>query len=267
MDNKKSKFDRLWETKNKDDEWWSSFITAPLAIMVNLIVVDFKWLTPNRITLFSFIVAIVSTVFIMQGGSTNFIVAAALIHASHILDCMDGQMARYRKISSPSGSYFDKLTDQIQVALWFGAIGYAAYVQTQNVLPVFLALIGISFYSVRGYIKYIVIYSEMLDDKDYLNVTNKETAGIEKATEQRAGPHKGILANLSWLLKEQLKFFYFNEGVFIFMLSLALILNTLTDMLWVFAISQVLYGLGRSWQRGRQIHLGKHKDLLNPIEK
>ena len=61
----KSKFARLWATKTKDDEWWSSFVTSPLAIVLNFIVVDFKWLTPNLITLISFITAIIATVFIV----------------------------------------------------------------------------------------------------------------------------------------------------------------------------------------------------------
>ena len=122
------KLTRLWATKTKDDEWWSSFVTAPLAIALNYLVVDIKWLTPNVLTLLSFVVAILSVVLIIAGGTVNFISAAVLIHLSHILDCMDGQMARYRNSSSLAGSYFDKLTDQLQVTLWFGAIGYAAYI-------------------------------------------------------------------------------------------------------------------------------------------
>ncbi|MCH9030386.1 MAG: CDP-alcohol phosphatidyltransferase family protein [Bacteroidetes bacterium] len=172
------KLKRLWATKNKNDEWWSSFVTSPLAIAVNYVVVDIKWLTPNLITLFSFITALASVVFIIIGGFINFIIAAVLIHLSHILDCMDGQMALYRGVSSKSGSYFDKLTDQIQVTLWFGAIGYAAYAQSQNVLPVFLAFAGVAFYSLRGYTKYVAIYTEMCDDKEYLEKASKKVSEI-----------------------------------------------------------------------------------------
>ena len=162
------KLTRLWATKTKNDEWWSSFVTAPLAIALNYLVVDFKWLTPNLITLFSFVVAILSAALIIAGGTVNFISAAVLIHLSHILDCMDGQMARYRSTPSLAGCYFDKLTDQLQVTLWFGAIGYAAYAQSQDVVPVFLAFIGVSFYSLRGYAKYVAIYTEVADDNQYL---------------------------------------------------------------------------------------------------
>ncbi|MDH5370202.1 MAG: CDP-alcohol phosphatidyltransferase family protein, partial [Gammaproteobacteria bacterium] len=60
----------------------------------------------------------------------------------------------------------------------------------------------------------------------------------------------GFLANMKWFVLEQRKIINFDEGVFIFMLSLALVLNTLTPMLWLFAISQVIHGLMRSWMRG-----------------
>ena len=253
------KLTRLWATKNKDDEWWSSFVTSPLAIAANYVAVDIKWLTPNLITLFSFITAIVSTLFIITGGTVNFIIAAVLIHLSHVLDCMDGQMARYKKTTSLSGSFFDKLTDQIQVTIWFGSVGYAAYSQSQNVLPVFLAFTGVTFYSLRGYTKYVAIYTEMSRDNEYLEKKSKEASSVKQ--ENTAGLGFGVLANLRWFVREQRKIFSFDEGVFIFMLSLALILDKLTPMLWVFAISQLFYGLLRGWQRGYRIDHNQHTTI------
>lgn len=245
------KLTRLWATKNKDDEWWSSFVTSPLAIAINYLVVDIQWINPNLITLLSFITAIISALFIVAGGTTNFIIAAILIHWSHILDCMDGQMARYRKTSSLLGSYFDKLTDQIQVTVWFGSVGYAAYIQTQNVLPVFLAFTGVAFYSLRGYVKYVTIYTEMSRDSGYLEKLSKEALRVKK--KETAGLGYGVLANFRWFISEQKKFFSFDEGVFIFILSLALVIDRLTPMLWFFAISQLFHGLTRGWKRGCQI--------------
>ena len=51
---------RLWSTKTRDDEWWSSFVTAPLAVLFNYVVVDIRWLTPNLITVASFVSAVVA---------------------------------------------------------------------------------------------------------------------------------------------------------------------------------------------------------------
>ena len=162
-------------------------------------------------------------------------------------------MARYRRTSSRSGSYFDKITDGIQVTIWFGAVAYAAYLQTQTIIPVFLAFFGVSFYLLRGYIKYVTIYTEMSDDKEYLIKKHQENLDKEKDKKERAGLGFGVLANLRWFVHEQKKLFFFDEGVFIFMISAALIFNILEPILWVFAISQVFYGLYRGCQKGYQM--------------
>jgi phosphatidylglycerophosphate synthase len=234
---------RLWATKNKDDEWWSSFVTSVLAIIANYFLVDIKWLTPNIITLLSFVVALISVVFIVIGGSINFIIAAVLIQLSHVLDCMDGQMARYRMSNSPAGSYYDKLTDHIQIILWFGAVGYAAYSQSQSVAPIFLAFTGVAFFSLRGYVKYMYHYTKMDKDSNPSVIQKNDKAGIGFS----------VSDNIRWFLAEQRKILDFDEGVFIFMLSIALIFNVLTPMLLVFAISQLYYGIKRSLERGRKL--------------
>ena len=66
------KFSRLWDTKNKDDEWWSSFVTAPLGLLINYVIIDIKWITPNIITGVSFVTALLSALFVIEGGSFNF---------------------------------------------------------------------------------------------------------------------------------------------------------------------------------------------------
>jgi len=247
------KLTRLWATKNKNDEWWSSFVSSPLAIAVNYAVVDIKWITPNLITLFSFITALVSVLFIFVGGRVNFIIAVLLIQWSYVLDCMDGQMARYRQTTSLTGNFFDKLTDHLQISIWFGSIGYAAYAQSQNVLPLFLALTGIALYSLRGYSKYVTIYLEMSRDSRYLENLSRIKSDFESNKEESSGLGFGVLANLRWFMGEQRKILTFNEGVLVFMLSLALVLNMLTPMLWVFAISQFCNFLVRTWQRKSQL--------------
>lgn len=248
---------RLWATKTRDDEWWSSFVTAPVAVLLNYVVVDIRWLTPNLITAASFVTALIAAALIGVGGTVSFILAAVLIHLSHVFDCMDGQMARYRQTTSASGSFFDRATDQIQVSLWFGVVGYAAYEQSGRVLPIFLAFIGVSFYSLRGYVKYVEIHIEMSRNRHYLEQID-DRASLD--TEAVPTGHSFDLSSaIKWFAREQHKILYFNEGVFIFMLSLALVLDRLTPMLWVFAVSQAYYGISRTWRRGRNIELARHE--------
>ena len=204
---------------------------------------------------------------IVVGGTPSFIAAAVLINVSHVLDCMDGQMAKYRGVSSRFGNFFDKVTDQIQIFFWFSAIAYASYLQTQSVLAVFLAFTGVTFYSLRVYVKYVTIFIEIDHDKNYLEKAAQEAAAINIQKEDKSGILLGWKGSLIWFLREQRKFFLFNEAVFIFLLSVALLFDLIVPMLWVFAVSQIYYGLVRSWQRGRQIYLNQHEELLTPMEK
>ena len=256
-----AKLAQLWAVKTKDDEWWSSFVTSPLAIAINYFVVDIKWLTPNKVTLISFVIALAGAFFIVLGGNQNFVIAAILIHISHVFDCMDGQMARYRKTTSMLGGYYDKLTDEVQVSLWFGAVGYAAYSQTEQVLPLILAFIGVAAYSFRGYAKYVGCYTLIADNNNYLaELALKKSRAT---TSELAGLGFGLSVNLRWFIREQRKIVYVNEGVFIFMLSVALILNSLTVMLWIFAFSQVSLALSRAWFKCREI---SKIDESHPLE-
>ena len=250
---------RLWASKTSDDEWWSSFVTSPAAILVNYVAVDISWITPNLLTLASFVTALIAAVAIGVGGVVNFAIAAVLIHLSHVLDCMDGQMARFRGTTSASGSFFDRATDQLQVSLWFGAVGYAAYLQSDQVLPLLLAFVGVSFYSLRGYAKYVEIHIEMARDPDYLH--RQDEADSRKATAIDIDGPSDLLSACRWFVREQRKIFDFNEGVFIFMLSAALLLNQLTPMLWVFAASQTSIGSVRTWRRGQNIELQRQETL------
>jgi len=263
-----TKFKRLWETKNKNDEWWSSFFTSPLAILLNWIVVDWKFLTPNRITFLSFLVSIVAAGLILTLNYNGFIMAAVLLNLSHIFDCMDGQMARYRGTASAFGSYYDKVTDHIKIFLFFGASAYAAYKQTQDITVIFLAFTGVSFYYVRGYVKYLTMFLQMEQNPNYLEDSSKaKKMELINLSPDKAGPGAGFKVNLVWFLKEQRKIFEFSEAVFIFMISFGLIFSQLTLILWIFAITQVYYGCHRSWQRGFQIYYAQNRALFKPIEK
>jgi phosphatidylglycerophosphate synthase len=267
MSTMNGKFIRLWETKNKNDEWWSSFVTSPLAILLNWIVVDIRWITPNLLTSISFLVALLASAMILGGSRSNFPAAALLINASLVLDCMDGQMAKYRGVSSRFGSYFDKVTDQVKIFAWFSALAYAAFLDTQSVVPVFLAFTGVTFYSLRVYVKYVTIFVEVEHDDTYLAKSSREAAAMDDRRSNLGGIDQGLLQNLHWFLREQRKFFLFNESVFVFILSIALIFDLMLPVLWVFALSQVYYGIARSWQRGSQIHNNQHSELIKPIEK
>jgi len=250
-----TKFQRLWKTKNKDDEWWSSFVTAPIGILLNVIVVDWSILNPNRLTTLSFIVSLFGAAFILPYSYQNFVTAVILIQLSHVLDCMDGQMARYRGISSPAGSFYDKIVDFIKIFLFFAAVSFTAFEETHNITVVFLGFTATFFYTLRSYIKYVTLSIRAENDPEYFNNV------LNTKVELSAGHGFSLRKNLLWFLREQRKFFRFEEGVFVFLISASLLLHALLPLLWILAISQLYYGLMKAIQRGLQIKKSKYREM------
>jgi len=214
-----TKFQRLWKTKNKDDEWWAAFVTAPIGILLNVIVVDWSVINPNRLTALSFISALLGAAYILPFSYQNFVTAVILIQLSHVLDCMDGQMARYRGISSPAGSFYDKIVDFIKIFLFFAAVSFTAFEETHNITVVFLGFTATFFYTLRSYIKYVTLSIRAENDPEYFK--NRLNTEVELS----AGPGFSLRKNLLWFLREQRKFFQFDEGVFVFLISAALLLH------------------------------------------
>jgi len=256
-----TKFQRLWKTKNKDDEWWSSFVTAPIGILLNVIVVDWSILNPNRLTTLSFIVSLLGAAYILPFSYQNFVAAAILIQLSHVLDCMDGQMARYRGISSPAGSFYDKIADFIKIFIFFAAVSFAVFEETNNITVVFLGFTATFFYTLRSYIKYVTLNIRAENDPEYFE--NASNTKVELSVESNFSLRK----NLLWFLREQRKFFRFEEGVFVFLISAALLLQALLPLLWILAISQLYYGLMKAIQRGLQIQKSKYREMSRHFNK
>ena len=86
----------------------------------------------------------------------------------------------------------------------------------------------------------------MVQDSSYLDQISK----IEPLPES-AGIGFGLAANARWFLAQQSKILRFDEGVFVFMLAFGLVFNALLPMLWIFAASQLYWGLFRAYQNGR----------------
>ena len=106
----------------KKDGWWASIFSGPLANICLIFIVDIKWITPNWVTTFSLFTCIIAAAFISTGLPIFLIIGAMLIQLVFILDCLDGQLARYREQSSNFGAWYDRVTDRVKDFLIYFSI-------------------------------------------------------------------------------------------------------------------------------------------------
>lgn len=147
MKNKQSKTFRFKEIKatfHSEEPWTNMFIFSYITIPLVYLMVNFTRITPNIISLWSFLFGIVSAVLFFNG----FVVYGALVYTiSYILDATDGKVARLTKTCKVYGAWFDIFVDRSNLTLITSSIAYNCYIQTGNIDLLFLnsLFLGLTF--------------------------------------------------------------------------------------------------------------------------
>jgi hypothetical protein len=97
--------------------------------------------TPNQVTLASFAIGLLAAYFFAQGDFWSLIVGAVLLQVSIVVDCVDGELARYTRQFSELGAWLDAITDRVKEYAVFLGLAYGAFVQNGQDLWLLAALL------------------------------------------------------------------------------------------------------------------------------
>jgi phosphatidylglycerophosphate synthase len=131
-------------------------------------------ISPSQTTFVSLITGLIAVYFFTFGRYEMGILAALLYELYYLFDVSDGDIARFKKIGSPKGHYFDRLVHAVLEPLIFIGISIGAYKQLNNILFLYLGyLISFSLMIFRIFIaeKYRIFVQYKL----YLVKKNKES--------------------------------------------------------------------------------------------
>jgi phosphatidylglycerophosphate synthase len=104
-------------TYKKRDAWWTVVLVDPLASRLVRLVAPYRWITPNLLTLFATVLGVGAAVCFGLGTRWWLVAGALLFHASFVVDCMDGKIARLNGTGSMFGAWFDFMFDRLRVIL------------------------------------------------------------------------------------------------------------------------------------------------------
>lgn len=203
---------QLKATFKPREEWWSRVFATPVANIILLAIADWRFITPNRLTVLSFLLAIVSAVLILRGDYSLLVAAGVILQISYIIDCMDGQLARYRNVASIAGSFLDKWSDFVKFPLIILALSVSAYNATPTIAPI---VFGISSVFLICYLPYL----KMLALNEF---------GIAPWN---------ILSGKSFL-QRNFRFVLFEEAQWYLMVSIGLFLNSSIGALVALTVTQ-----------------------------
>lgn len=100
----------------------SRFFRYPLARLLVCGLVRTS-ITPNQVTLIQPFLAAVAAWLIVSDAPWRLVLAAVVFEVRSILDCVDGTLARAKKLTSPCGHAIDGLADWLSVFLLYAGIG------------------------------------------------------------------------------------------------------------------------------------------------
>ncbi len=246
---------------------WGDLFMPKIANMILPFVLKFERVTPNMVTLFSFFLYVLGCLFIFIDVPYHLFYTAILLPIAYIGDCLDGQLARTKKLSTDIGNYLDKVVDVLKIYIITICLAYSAYITTNNITYVFLGFTACFFFNFRYYIKLETIFSQFNKDNQYLSKASerrKELYTIKQNEYEKLSTSFFGKIKLFWLKNRII--FWVDEAEFVIFTSIGAIFNQIELVLWVLAISQVSIGLWRLFERGYQTHK-KTEQLLDPMRK
>lgn len=246
---------------------WGDIFGFPLARRLLPFVINIKFLTPNVISILAFISYLLGSLFLFIDIPYHLLISTFLLPFGFLLDDLDGQVARARKLSSKIGDYLDKVLDVSKIYIVTFCLSIAVYQQTQNALYVFLGFTACFFFNYRYYIKLETVFAQVDRDKEYLVKSAKKRADmIDELTNYHTDLSKTFGGKLKSLWLQHRLIFFVDEAEFAIITAFFALINQLHIALWVLAISQVTIALFRFVQRGYQT-INAPEELLQPLRK
>lgn len=177
--------------KKKDINWFTQHVARPpAAVLVYL----FKStpITPNQVTFLATLVAAgAGAIFVGWMGWVGLVVAAAVFELSFILDCVDGMLARLRKIASPLGHLLDFLMDELKAMLIYGCVAVRLWRESGDERLLIVGLAGL-FCLASG-----IALTSFMRRPEYSGKTPTED-GDPAQVGGRTGPIGMALSGLEW---------------------------------------------------------------------
>ncbi len=120
---------KLRSAIKQKDGWWASIFSGPLANRLLEPICEISWITPNLITITSLFIGLIAAWCFSCGDRVHLIAGALLVQLSFTVDCMDGQLARYRQQFSNLGAWLDRVSDRVKDFIYFFSLAWGFHCQ------------------------------------------------------------------------------------------------------------------------------------------
>jgi phosphatidylglycerophosphate synthase len=237
-----SRLQKTWQrywVHARFEEWGDLVYARPLATAVLVLVGGIPGVTPDRLTLCSTLLRGASLYLLLTPPFNPWLVSALFLLAVAV-DGADGQLARAQGLSSPLGSFLDKVLDLVWQGVFFLTLGWMGSQETNSLAPLLLASIAFAAQA-TAYYAYWVAKGAISDEGNSMDV------GLGDLGDDRPP------LTFRKIAKIQLYIFAFQESDLHLWIACALILGRVPDLCLFLAVTQVGTAAVRVVARGRQV--------------
>lgn len=115
------------EKHNQDKgDFWLYYVVRPISFYLTYVFLKLN-ISANQVTYFSIFIGFIGCGFVVSGNYSFRIIGALLINLWIILDCVDGNIARFKKTFSKYGEFIDALSGYLVNAFLFLSVGIGAF--------------------------------------------------------------------------------------------------------------------------------------------
>lgn len=116
---------RLARATKTDDGAWATLVSRPLSRRLTPLALRLG-LSPDQVTLASFALGLGAAACFATGARTGLVTGAVLLQLSLVVDCVDGDVARYRRAFTAAGAWLDASTDRLKEFACYAGLAVGA---------------------------------------------------------------------------------------------------------------------------------------------
>lgn len=133
---------RLRGASRGGDGFFSTYAVRPLSRRLTGVGLGLGW-TPNVVTVVSLAFGILAALLVATGAWWAWVVAAVLLLVALVVDCVDGEIARFTRRFSPLGAFLDAVGDRVKEYAVLAAVAAVAVREGADGWPVALAAMAV----------------------------------------------------------------------------------------------------------------------------
>jgi phosphatidylglycerophosphate synthase len=244
---------RLQRIRNfQSQDWYAALVVRPFTILVMLVIADWKFVTPNRVTTLANASKLGAAWCILD--ERLWVATIVLLQLGCLLDHLDGTIARYRGTFTKVGSFYDKVSDIVTWGVLMGAAGWRVYQDTGEPRYLVLGLASVVGMDVCGYTKWLSVAET--ERVRWLEARRDPAASVARYAAPiviKPPPERTLRDWVKWFFLRLARVLVFDEMDLWFWMSLSLVIGHLDWCMWLLGISQVANMVVMTFRRAREM--------------